>query len=61
MIATPSPGPIPSLRSARASAFERRCVCAKLSAPASSISAVSSGWVIAQAALPSAGEAPQRR
>ena len=62
MIATPSPA-LDALarRAPRASAFERRWSSAKVSAPASSISIVSSGWVIAAPAIPAAGEAPQRR
>ena len=43
MIATPSPGRTPSAASAWASAFERSCTARKVSVPASSISAGSSG------------------
>ena len=60
MIAIPSPARTPWFASARASAFERRCSAAKLIVPASSITIAWSGRAIAAAAIPAAGEAPQR-
>ena len=61
MIATPSPAPTPSAASALASAFERLCICSKVTGPSSSISISRSGLLIAATLIPAAGEAPQRR
>jgi hypothetical protein len=49
MIATPSPGPIPSSAMACAKAFVRSCTSRNVSVPSSSMIAVSSGK---RAALP---------
>ena len=60
MIATPSPGPTPRVRSASASRLLRSCSSPKVSSPSSSTTPSRSGTRIAIEANPPAGPAPQR-